>query len=99
MRVTDDFGHSPIFQPPNAPDVPDDEKPFQCDYTAMNVDGAQWGDCSTSGNRGCWIRNYNGSGEEYNIFTNYETKTPKGILREVSVLLLKSVRAGGWAHV
>lgn len=51
---------------------------FTCDYSAM----AGFVECSTPGNRGCWLRNPN-TGFEYNITTDYEDLklTPVGIHR------------------
>lgn len=63
--------NNPIFSPPNGPND------FFCNYTAMTG----WKDCSTSGNRQCWLRHTNGS--EFNITTDYETVVPQGTLRKV----------------
>ena len=70
---------SPIFRPPSGPEDPSYD--FKCDYTAM---GKGWNDCSTPGNRGCWLRGP--GGKEFNISTDYETQVPKGTLRKVSTV-------------
>lgn len=72
IGLTDYEDHYPIFHPPNGPEY------FQCDYTAMGTD---WVNCSTPTNRGCWLRN-KVTGEQYDINTDYETKTPQGITRK-----------------
>ena len=65
---------SPIFQPPNgSPDLP-----FSCNYTAM---GPGWTNCSTSGDRTCWLRGPKGA--KYDINTDYEKVWPTGQLRKV----------------
>ena len=75
-----DIGHvhnyenSPVFEPPNgSPDVP-----FTCNYTAM---GPGWVNCSTAGDRTCWLKGPKGA--KYNINTNYEKDWPVGQLRKV----------------
>ena len=73
--------HSPIFQPPNgSPDLP-----FSCNYTAM---GPGWANCSTSGDRTCWLRGPKGA--KYDINTDYEKDWPAGQLRKVWYTLLLS---------
>jgi hypothetical protein len=62
----------PKFSPPSGGIGAD----FKCDY--KNMPG--WTDCSTSKNRGCWLRN-EATGEEFNISTDYENKAPIGITR------------------
>ena len=65
---------SPIFQPPSgSPDLP-----LTCNYTAL---GPGWVDCSTSGDRSCWLRGPNGA--KYDINTDYEKVWPTGKLRTV----------------
>jgi len=73
---------APLYNKP-----PDFEAPpgpyhgqFNCSYPAM----VGWSDCSTPGNRGCWLRAPNGT--EFNISTDYEVKAPIGIQRNVSSL-------------
>ena len=67
----------PIFKPPGGSLMGPDAN-FTCDYSAM----AGFVECSTPGNRGCWLRNPN-TGFEYNITTDYEDLklTPVGIHR------------------
>lgn len=64
----------PIFLPPGwRLDV--DEKPFECDYTAMKG----WKDCSQR-NRSCWLEHEDG--RVIDIHTNYEDFRPIGKRRE-----------------
>jgi hypothetical protein len=80
-----DYGNSgpPKFRAPNGPDS---ARPFVCKYPAL---GKDWIDCSTTKNRGCWLRKKDGA--EFNIQTDYEEFYPPGIVREVSRLLPVSV--------
>lgn len=72
------IGEDPIIHPPYPPgDRPDPDMAIKCDYTAM---GKTWSSCHGPDSRGCWLRNTNG--DEFNIRTDYETKTPIGTLRK-----------------
>ena len=66
----------PIFKPPSGTLTGSDSN-FTCDYSSM----VGFSNCSTTENRGCWLRNE--TGFEYNIFTDYEdiNMTPIGIHR------------------
>jgi Multicopper oxidase len=66
-------GDSPIFLPPNGPER---GSKFKCEYPEMKG----WTECSSPGNRSCWLRGP--SGEEFNIFTNYEIEAPIGRVRK-----------------
>ena len=68
---TADYGSGPVFHPPNS------SLNFKCDYTEHYSD---WKGCSTPQDRGCWLRGPNGT--EFNISTDYENSTPKGIVRK-----------------
>ena len=67
-----------IFEPPSHGERPQGREKFVCNYTAM---GEGWSGCSTSSDRGCWLKGPNGEG--YNISTNYEDDKPTGITRHV----------------
>ncbi|OCL10471.1 laccase-like multicopper oxidase [Glonium stellatum] len=62
----------PIFIPP------DDAEGglFSCEYPSM----VGWKSCNTKTNRSCWLSGPNN--ETYDIYTDYETKGPKGVIRE-----------------
>ena len=66
----------PVFTPPTARVWPNDGYDYTCDYSAM----IGFTNCSTQRDRGCWLYNQR-SGEKYDLFTDYETKTPIGIDR------------------
>ena len=65
----------PIFSPPSHPQDPDFL--LKCDYSPM---GKEWKPCSTNHSRECWLAGP--GGQEFNILTDYETKTPIGITRK-----------------
>ena len=76
--LADSYRKGPIIEPPYPPgDRPAPGAAIQCDYSAM---GSQWKACNGPQDRKCWLRNNNG--EEFNITTDYETKTPIGVLRK-----------------
>ena len=64
----------PIFTPPSG-----DGSGFTCDYSAMTG----WEECSTSSDRGCWLKNPT-IGTNFSINTDYESAAgvPIGITRE-----------------
>ncbi|CAG8960632.1 hypothetical protein HYFRA_00013510 [Hymenoscyphus fraxineus] len=71
-HVVDD---TPRFRPPNGPE----HSKFICEYPQMKG----WRDCSTSHDRGCWLR---GPGDKkFDINTNYENNTPIGVLRKYTL--------------
>jgi hypothetical protein len=70
-----EYGHPPKFSAPNGPEAAPD---FVCKYPAL---GNEWTSCSTRSNRGCWLRSSKGA--EFNITTDYETRFPEGVTREV----------------
>lgn len=57
----------PIFEPPSGSKNDD----FKCVYPGM----VGWKQCSTPGNRGCWLKK---GDDEFNITTNYEVIPLKG---------------------
>ncbi|KAJ0362422.1 hypothetical protein COL26b_013363 [Colletotrichum chrysophilum] len=63
-------GH-PIFRPPGS-----NIDEFVCDYS--NMPGFK--PCGTPDDQSCWLRNAQ-TGQEYNITTDYESVSPKGITR------------------
>lgn len=64
----------PSFPPPNAPET----QPFTCEYPEMT----DYEFCGTHTDRGCWLKPKKGKhGITYNISTDYENHTPKGIVR------------------
>ncbi|RSL78709.1 hypothetical protein CEP51_007958 [Fusarium floridanum] len=65
----------PIFPAPHGPDT---VKNFTCEYPTL---GKEWVPCSTENDRRCWLKN-NKTGEKYDIYTDYEKKFPRGVLRE-----------------
>ena len=71
-----DLALGPIFKPPSG-QLEGDGSDFLCNYTAMKG----WTECSTSDDRGCWLKNANG--QKLSITTNYELlgNTPHGIDR------------------
>ena len=58
---------------------------FRCDYSAF--DQGNWGDCSESDNRGCWLRNKLDHKKVIGIHTNYEDpkEVPMGIIRNYTL--------------
>jgi Multicopper oxidase len=64
----------PVFRPPGRKRHGKDST-FECDYSAMTG----WDKCSTELDRGCWL--VSDKGEKFDITTDYEHFTPKGILR------------------
>ena len=70
----------PVFSPPNS------SPGFQCDYSAMEG----WRHTAAAGSRTNWLEktgsDYDPTAGIYNIFTDYEHFTPKGITREVRAL-------------
>jgi hypothetical protein len=64
----------PIFKPPGGR-LTGPGSDFVCDYSNMKG----WSSCTAPDNRGCWLRNFNGT--EFNISTNYESLAPIGITR------------------
>jgi hypothetical protein len=67
----------PVFTPPSAPPG----SGFTCDYSRMTG----WQACTSSSNRGCWLKNSNGN--QYNINTDYEINGPVGITRNYTLVL------------
>lgn len=68
----------PIFKPPTGRFTgPGSE--FNCDYSRM----VGWSYCSKPHDRGCWLKkgNSNDPKDRFDINTNYETHTPKGVTR------------------
>lgn len=85
----------PIFTPPTARVPPYDGYDYTCDYTAMKG----YTNCSTEQDRGCWLYNHE-TGDRYDIYSDYETKTPVGINRYYTLLANDhvSINADGqWA--
>ena len=73
-----DHSQPPLYKPPYPPgDEPPPKDIIQCNYTAM---GKGWETCNHPGNRSCWLTGPNG--QEYNVRTNYEINTPKGVTRK-----------------
>ena len=70
----------PVFSPPNS------SPGFQCDYSAMEG----WRHTAAAGSRSNWLEKTSSNDDPtagiYNIFTDYERFTPKGITREVRAL-------------
>lgn len=56
-------------------DYPGNE--IQCNYSSIFP---EWKPCNDPTNRGCWLKNRNGT--EFNITTDYENLTPQGITRK-----------------
>lgn len=67
----------PVFMPPSA----HPGSAFTCDYSRMSG----WQACTTSDNRGCWLKNANG--KQYDINTDYENDGPSGITRPYTLVL------------
>ena len=67
----------PVFTPPSAPLG----SSFTCDYSRMTG----WQACSSSANRGCWLKNSNAN--QYDINTDYEINGPVGITRNYTLVL------------
>ena len=87
--------YGPIFTPPTARVAPYDGYDYTCNYTAMT--GYKY--CSTEQDRGCWLHNPT-TGERFDIYTDYETKTPIGIDRYYTLVAndLFPINADGqWA--
>lgn len=59
----------PIFKPPTGR-LTGPGSDFRCNYTDMKG----WEPCTTADDRGCWLRNPS-TGQEWNIYTNYENVT------------------------
>ena len=82
----------PTFKPPTGVrgDLPGGD--FQCEYPDMHYYEA----CTTGRDRGCWLRNTQDL-TEYNIYTDYEKITPKGIDRHYTLNAtdLKTLNADG----
>lgn len=80
----------PVFSPPNS------SPGFKCDYSAMKG----WRHTAAAGSRTNWlekpISDDDPTGGIYNIFTDYDHFTPKGITREVCSLPISesNVRQG-----
>jgi hypothetical protein len=72
-NLADIAGDTPVFTPPNGRRG----SSFTCRYPTLKG----WKACSTPQDRGCWLKGPNG--ERYDINSNYETKTPPGIVRKV----------------
>ncbi|KAF2872605.1 multicopper oxidase-domain-containing protein [Massariosphaeria phaeospora] len=72
----------PIFKPPGGQISPGPDAEFQCEYPSL----IGWSNCTTAENRTCWLRN-DATGEEYNLWTNYEdtNQTPFGIHRNYTL--------------
>ncbi|KAG8525758.1 uncharacterized protein KY384_000518 [Bacidia gigantensis] len=64
----------PIFKPPGGA-ATGDGSDFFCNYTQM----INWGECSTSDNRTCWL--VKNTGERFDINTDYEKNGPTGVER------------------
>ena len=76
----------PVFSPPSRPQDPDSL--LKCDYSPM---GNQWQPCSTNHSRECWLAGP--GGQQFDILTDYEKKTPIGITRKVSAVSWHSAMA------
>ncbi|KAJ1336154.1 L-ascorbate oxidase [Microdochium nivale] len=78
-----DYNHPAVFTPDHPkfrpPGAPESGVKFTCDYRKMK----DWYFCSTSTNRGCWLRHPDG--REFNIKSNYEIETPIGIDRHYNL--------------
>lgn len=77
VKTSEDHPHFPIFKPPGGHPGSD----FTCDY--RNMPG--WLSCSTTENRGCWLRHPNG--RKYDILTDYENDAPIGIKRNYTLIV------------
>ena len=77
----------PVFSPPNS------SPGFKCDYSAMEG----WRHTAAAGSRTNWlektISDDDPTGGIYNIFTDYDYFTPKGITREVRALHISKLNA------
>lgn len=75
-----DLGEEATAPPIVLPPYPPNDKPentIKCEYPAMDK---EWKACNNDKNRRCWLKGPNG--EEFNITTDYETRTPIGITRK-----------------
>lgn len=70
----------PIFKPPGGR-ISGDGSDFVCNYSAM----VDWEDCSSTSNRGCWLRHPDG--RDFSIHTNYEDFAPQGIDRYYTLVV------------
>lgn len=87
----DPDGGGPVFKPPSGRpnELPGGD--FVCQYPTMK----DWVPCSTPNDRRCWLRNTK-TGDQYNIFTDYETKKPRGIVRNYTIVLTsENINADG----
>lgn len=87
----------PVFTPPTARVAPYDGYNYTCDYSAMM--GYRY--CSTEQDRGCWLQN-DETGDRYDIYSDYETKTPQGIDRYYTLIANDYVpinNDGQWANL
>jgi hypothetical protein len=75
--VFEGYDEGPVFRPPSASVWAD----IKCNYTKM----IGYKECSTDGDRSCWLQNTDPTSKEpnYTITTDYETWAPTGIKREV----------------
>ena len=77
----------PVFSPPNS------SPGFKCDYSAMEG----WRHTAAAGSRTNWlektISDDDPTGGIYNIFTDYDHFTPKGIIREVRLVPISKLNA------
>ena len=71
----------PVFEPPNGPEY----STFKCEYPSL----ADYEFCSEHNNRTCWLRPKDPKSGllEYNIETDYESFTPKGVTRKYNLTI------------
>lgn len=63
-----------------------DTKRFYCEYPDFKT--SEWEFCSTPENRSCWIRHKDPkNGTVYDIGTDYETKYPRGTVRQIELVV------------
>lgn len=74
--VNDNVQTPPVFEPPGAPENPDDR--ISCVYDMEN-----WKYPDSSEKRAVWLQ-HKTNGYEFNISTDYEKYWPRGITRKVS---------------
>lgn len=78
----------PIFKPPGGR-LRGPGSEFTCDYSNM----VGWSVCTTPEDRGCWLKKGDSTDpkDRFDIHTNYETRTPKGVTRYYTLVLTDDI--------